>query len=190
MTLPAKAQWKAASDKEMASLKKNNVYILLPATFVPEGHKIIGRRWVYKVNADNSLKGRAFVLGWGQLPGIDCGKHVYSRLQAPEHPYGAGNSGGVQSGMLSARLQHRVSERRFHRGSLHRDGTRIRGTRRKRSPTGNEALEKPMRPSPEPDRLVEHCDRQTSGGNWLQKSQVGPVRLPGTPTRSSAPFIS
>ena len=25
MALPAKAQWKAASDKEMASLKKNNV---------------------------------------------------------------------------------------------------------------------------------------------------------------------
>ena len=26
MTLPAKAHWKAASDKEVASLKKNNVY--------------------------------------------------------------------------------------------------------------------------------------------------------------------
>ena len=46
MTLPAKAQWKAASDKEMASLKKNNVYTLLPATSVPAGHKIIGSRWV------------------------------------------------------------------------------------------------------------------------------------------------
>ena len=44
MTLPAKSQWKAASDKEMASLKKNNVYTLLPATSVPAGHKIIGSR--------------------------------------------------------------------------------------------------------------------------------------------------
>ncbi|CAN0562946.1 unnamed protein product, partial [Laminaria digitata] len=73
MTLPAKAQLKAASDKEMASLKKNNVYTLLPATSVPAGHKIIGSRWVYKVKADNSHKGRVVVLGWGQLPGIDCG---------------------------------------------------------------------------------------------------------------------
>ena len=74
MTLPAKAQWKAASDKEMASLKKNNVYTLLPATSVPAGHKIIGSsRWVYKVKADNSHKGRVVVLGGGQLPGIDCG---------------------------------------------------------------------------------------------------------------------
>ena len=49
MTLPAKAQWKAASDKEVASLKTNNVYTLLPMTAVPTGHKIIGSRWVYKV---------------------------------------------------------------------------------------------------------------------------------------------
>ena len=54
MTLPAKAQWKAASDKEMASLKMNNVYTLLPATSVPAGHKIVGSRWVYKVKEDNS----------------------------------------------------------------------------------------------------------------------------------------
>ena len=37
----------------MASLKKNNVYILLLATSVPAGHKIIGGRWAYKVKADN-----------------------------------------------------------------------------------------------------------------------------------------
>ena len=73
MTLPAKAQWEAASDTEMASLKKNNVYTLLPATSVPAGHKVIGSRWVYKVKADSSHKGRAVVLGWGQLPDNDCG---------------------------------------------------------------------------------------------------------------------
>ena len=73
MTLPAKAQWKAASDKEIASLKKYNIYTLLPTTSVPAGHKIIGSRWVYKVKADNSHKGRVDVLRWGQLLGIDCG---------------------------------------------------------------------------------------------------------------------
>ena len=73
MTLPAKAHWKAASDKEVASLKKNNVYTLVPTTAVPAGHKIIGSRWVYKVKADKSYKGRVVVLGWGQVPGVDCG---------------------------------------------------------------------------------------------------------------------
>ena len=73
MTLPAKAQWKAASDKKVASLKGNNVYTLLPMTAVPTGHKIIGSRWVYKVKADNSCKGPVVVLGWKPLPGVDCG---------------------------------------------------------------------------------------------------------------------
>ena len=73
ITLPAKAHWKAASDKEVASLKKNNVYTLVPATAVLAGHKIVGSRWVYKVKADKSYKGRVVVLGWGQVPGVDCG---------------------------------------------------------------------------------------------------------------------
>ena len=73
MTLPAKVQWKAASDKEVASLKNHNVYTLLPVTSVPAGHKIIGSRCVYKVKADNSQKGRVVVLGWRQTPGIDWG---------------------------------------------------------------------------------------------------------------------
>ena len=70
MTPPAKTQWKATSDKEIASLKKNNVYTLLPATSVPVEHKVIGSRWVYKVKADNSHNGRVVVLGWGQLPAL------------------------------------------------------------------------------------------------------------------------
>ena len=73
MTLPAKTHWKAASDSRVASLKKNNVYTLVPATAVPAGHKIVGSRWVYKVKADKPYKGRLVVLGWGQVPGVDCG---------------------------------------------------------------------------------------------------------------------
>ena len=49
------------------------MYTLVPATAVPTGHKIIGSRWVYKVKADNSYKGRVVVLGWGQVQGVDCG---------------------------------------------------------------------------------------------------------------------
>ena len=45
----------------------------MPATAVTTDHKIIGSRWVYKVKADKSYIGRVVVLGWGQVPGVDCG---------------------------------------------------------------------------------------------------------------------
>ena len=70
MTLPAKEQWKAASDKEMASLKKNNVSILLRAISIAARHKIIGSRWVYKVTVDNSHKGHVVVLAWGNCRAV------------------------------------------------------------------------------------------------------------------------
>ena len=95
MTLPAKAQWKAASDKEVASLKRNNVYTLLPATSVPTGHKVIRSRWVYKIKADNTYKGRLVVLRWAQLPWCGLRQCIRPRLQAPKHPYGVGDIGGV-----------------------------------------------------------------------------------------------
>lgn len=73
MTLPAKTQWKAAADKEVASQNRSNVYTLLPMTAVLTGHKIVGSQWVYKVEADNSPKGRVVVLGWGKLRRVDGG---------------------------------------------------------------------------------------------------------------------
>ena len=61
MTLLTKLEWKTTSDKEVGSLTKNDIHTLLPATSVPTAHKIIGRRWVYKVKADDSRKGRVVV---------------------------------------------------------------------------------------------------------------------------------
>ena len=46
-------------------------------TSVPAGHTIIGSRGVFKVKADNSHKRRIFVLGWGQSPGIGCGRRFF-----------------------------------------------------------------------------------------------------------------
>ena len=34
---------------------------------------MIGTKWVFKVSADHTLKGRVVVQGWGQVSGIDCG---------------------------------------------------------------------------------------------------------------------
>lgn len=62
MTLLATTQWKAALDKEWASLGNNNDHTLLPMTFLPSGDKVIGFRWVFKIQGDDSKKkGRTVV---------------------------------------------------------------------------------------------------------------------------------
>ena len=63
MTPPQAARWKVASDKEIASLKKHGAYELVPITSVPNGRKVGGTRWVYKIKADGVYKGRLVVLG-------------------------------------------------------------------------------------------------------------------------------
>ena len=73
MTLPQAARWKAASDKEITSLEKCGVYELVTITSVPNGRNVVGTRWVCKIKADGVCKGRLVVLGWSQVPGIDCG---------------------------------------------------------------------------------------------------------------------
>ena len=73
MSLPQAARWKAATEKEIASLKKHDVYELVPASSVPAGQKVIGSRWVNKIKADGLFKIRLVVLGWAQVPRIDCG---------------------------------------------------------------------------------------------------------------------
>ena len=45
---------------------------------------MIGVRWVNKIKADDFFKSRLVVLGWEQVPGIDCGGTFASvcRLQS------------------------------------------------------------------------------------------------------------
>ena len=73
MSLLQAARWKAAADKEIASLKKYGVYELLPASSVPAGQKVVGSRWVNKIKVGDLFKSYLEVLGWAQVPGIDCG---------------------------------------------------------------------------------------------------------------------
>ena len=51
----------------------HGVYELIPTTSVPNGRKLVGTRWVYKIKADGVYKGRLVVLGWTQVPGIYYG---------------------------------------------------------------------------------------------------------------------
>ena len=61
-----------ASDKEIASLEKHVVYELVPITSVPAGQRVVGRRWVNKIKADGTYRGRLAERGQSQVPGIDC----------------------------------------------------------------------------------------------------------------------
>lgn len=63
--------------------KRNIGCTLLPATFVLTEHKLIGREWMYKIEADNSYKRRLVVLGWGQLSDVGCCSIFAPHLQAP-----------------------------------------------------------------------------------------------------------
>ena len=67
------SQWTTAMNKELAILKENNVYDLIPRTAVPAGCKVIGSRWVFKVKSDYTFKARLVCQGYAQRPGIDCG---------------------------------------------------------------------------------------------------------------------
>ena len=73
ISLSEAARWKTAADKEIASLKKHGVYELVPASSVSAGQKGVDSRWVNKIKADDLFKSRLVVLGWAQVPGIDCG---------------------------------------------------------------------------------------------------------------------
>lgn len=70
---PYAAQWHKAMQQEINSLHKHNVWTL---TELPEGRKVIGGKWVFKVkhNADGSVekhKARLVAQGFSQKYGID-----------------------------------------------------------------------------------------------------------------------
>ena len=79
MESPQAAKWKETSDKEMASLQKHEVFDLVPSASVPSEKKVFWTKWMFKVKADYTLKGRLVVQGWGQVPGIDLGC-TYARV--------------------------------------------------------------------------------------------------------------
>lgn len=69
---PQAVKWKEASNIEMASLEKNEVFDLVASASVPS-EKVIATKLVFRVKADHALKGRVVVQGWGQVPGVDSG---------------------------------------------------------------------------------------------------------------------
>ena len=67
------AKWKEALDKEITSLEKHEVFDIASSISALSDKKVIGTKWVSKVKADHTVKGRVVVQGWGQVPRVDCG---------------------------------------------------------------------------------------------------------------------
>lgn len=60
---PQREQWQAAINDEMESLKKHDVYKLVPISSASKNEKIIGTRFVIKQKADGRFKARLVVPG-------------------------------------------------------------------------------------------------------------------------------
>ena len=60
---PPSGTMEGGGRQEIASLKKHGVYELVPASSVPAGQKVVGSRWVNKIEADDFFKSRLVVLG-------------------------------------------------------------------------------------------------------------------------------
>ena len=71
---PQAEQWQDAIGKEMESLRKHEVYKLVPITSVPKEEKILGSRFVFKQKADGRFKARLVVQGHVQAAGTDYGR--------------------------------------------------------------------------------------------------------------------
>lgn len=72
--------WKKAMDKEIATIRRNDTWEL---TSLPEGHNLIGVKWVYKTKTNKEgkvekYKARLVAKGYKQRYGVD-----YDEVFAP-----------------------------------------------------------------------------------------------------------
>ena len=70
MGLLQAARWKAALDKEFASLEKYDVFEWVPITAIA---KLVGTSWVFNIKVDSTYKGRMVIQGFPRILGVDCG---------------------------------------------------------------------------------------------------------------------
>ena len=76
MASPEAAKWKAATNKEMASIDEMDVWDLVPRSSVPRGQIVIACKWVFKIKTDEHgavtvYKARLTPKGFMQREGIN-----------------------------------------------------------------------------------------------------------------------
>jgi hypothetical protein len=68
MSRPDRTKWEHAMEKELASIKDNDVWTLVPR---PEDQKVVDSRWVLRIKDDGLYKARFCAKGFAQQWGVD-----------------------------------------------------------------------------------------------------------------------
>ena len=70
---PNSAKWLGAMEAEMQSMYDNQVWTSVDP---PKGAKIIECKWIFKIKADNTFKGRLVAKGFKQTHGMDYDENL------------------------------------------------------------------------------------------------------------------
>ena len=63
--------WRAAIRKEIKSMIERGVWRKTDRKKIPNNRRLIGNKWVFKINRDGTYRARLVALGYSQIPGVD-----------------------------------------------------------------------------------------------------------------------
>ena len=63
--------WRTAIRKEMRSMIDREVWRKTERKKIPNDRRLIGKKWVFKINRDGTYRARLVALGYSQIPGVD-----------------------------------------------------------------------------------------------------------------------
>ena len=64
--------WQMAIRKEIKSMIDRGVWRKVDRKNIPNNRRLIGNKWVFKIKRDGTYRARLVVLGYSQIPGVDC----------------------------------------------------------------------------------------------------------------------
>ena len=64
-------EWLEGVDKEFKDFEKRGVWRVIKKKDMPEGRRLIGNKWVFKVKRNGMYRSRLVALGYTQIPGVD-----------------------------------------------------------------------------------------------------------------------
>ena len=85
-------KWLEGVKKELDNYEKRGVWRIIKKGKVPPGRKLIGSKWVFKLNRDGRYRSRLVALGYSQIPGVDFKDNyspVVSDITVKNHDHNA-----------------------------------------------------------------------------------------------------
>ena len=68
--------WRAANRKEIRSMINRRVWRKTDRAKIPKNRRLIGNKWVFKINRDGTHRARLVALGYRQILGVDYADNV------------------------------------------------------------------------------------------------------------------